>query len=178
MESTQEYVLLVALIMVKNEGDGIVNILKQYVDGDVTNFLIYDMGSTDSTLTCIRNYFQDILDVTYFIIEEPLTESSSINLELGHLTEQINQAINHVKRLFNTVFILIPDSAFYIHSLHELLIFCKDNLNSEEEIYYLNVKVNDLTLQQNRLIRSNLKYYTPSREGINFVPSECFFEVV
>ena len=152
--------LLVAVLMVKNEESVMEMTLQPLVDADITDFLIYDTGSTDDTIKIIQQFFIKN-NIVNFVIEqgEWIDFAASRNKAL-ELTEQ------HFPQ---ATFMLMLDAEWILHNGKDLLQFCKQEKYQTSIAYQLRTLVfrddilspelSALDLVVKRLIRCRSKVY-------------------
>lgn len=105
---------LVLTIMVKNEESVIIETLEPWVKYGLKNYLIYDTGSTDSTVEKTKKYFSKN-ELNGFVIEEPFVDFATSR----------NKNIQHVKKHFPGYQFLVIDSEWYAQNIHVLDDHCK-----------------------------------------------------
>ncbi len=110
--------LLTVVIMVKNEVDVIIPTLQPFIDAGITNFLVFDTGSTDGTQNKTRECFDSHGFEHAYIIEEPFIDFATSRNRALDLAEQI---------FVNTTFFLMLDAEWYIHNVEELLRYCAEH---------------------------------------------------
>ena len=112
--------LLTVVIMVKNEVDVIVPTLQSFVDAGITNFLVFDTGSSDGTQAKTREYFNACVFEHAYIVEEPFVDFATSR----------NRALDIAEQIFtNTTFFVMLDAEWYIHNAQELITYCEKHKN-------------------------------------------------
>jgi glycosyltransferase involved in cell wall biosynthesis len=166
--------ILVAVLMVKNEAPVIEMTLQPLVDAGITDFLIYDTGSTDTTIQITQDFFISN-NITNFVIEqgEWIDFATSRNRAL-ELTEQ---------HFPNATFMIMLDAEWILHNGTDLLKYCKDQQNSSSTLYLIQLRATDLSFYHPRLIRtrSNIQFVGKVHEQPNIlaqakVPNYVYFE--
>ena len=174
--------LMSVVIMVKNEAPVIEKTLQPFIDAGIENFLVFDTGSTDGTQDIARNLFKKHNLFQAYVIEEPF-----VDFEISR-----NRAIEHTEKLFpQTAFILMIDAEWYISGAKELISFCKQEIHSATNSYFLNIRLstaystkkNFSNYKQARLFKpfKGIKFIGAVHEVLNeittvSIPKECFFE--
>lgn len=137
-------ILLLPVLMVKNEETVIGKTLQPFVDAGVKNFFIFDTGSTDKTIDatqsfCAKNNCKLILK------QEPF-----INFAVSR-----NRALELAKKAFpQAIFMVMPDAEWYIHNAEGLLDFCKQHRNEAFDYHSIHIKT-DLDYTNQRLFRAS-----------------------
>lgn len=146
--------LLVAVLMVKNEALVITETLQPFVDGGVTDYLIFDTGSTDGTQEVVSTFFKENGLSNFHIVQEPFIDFSTSR----------NHALDAAQSLFpHATFMIMPDAEWYMHNTHGLLQFCSDHQHDCQPAYLVPIRSTTLSFFTSRLIRC--------RAGVRFVGS-------
>ncbi len=172
--NTQAESLLVAVLMVKNEEPAMELTLQPLVDAGITDFLIYDTGSTDQTIQVTQNFFIKN-DITNFVIEQA---------EWVDFSTCRNRALQLAEQYFSdATFMLMLDAEWILHNGEELLKFCKEHEHSDENLYGIKVSVHNYQIDYVRLIRcgQNVRFQGRVHEfiddkGYENVPNSVYFE--
>lgn len=141
--------LLVCAIMIKNEAPVIEQTLKPMVDSGIDSFLVYDTGSTDTTIAIVQKFFEE-QNITNFAIEQE---------EFVDFSTSRNKALDLVDKYFpNATFIFMPDAEWILHGGSELIKFCQEHKNETIASYGIHLIMNDiLDFSVDRLIRKKSK---------------------
>lgn len=176
---TQDYdPLLVVVIMVKNEASVIQETLQPFVDGGVNHFLVFDTGSTDSTVLITQAFFKKHSIAHGVIKQEPFIDfatSRSRSMELAQ------------EAFPNACFTLVVDAEWYMHDVQGLIKFCQENKNDTTPLYLVRIMNDYFDNYTPRLFRSSagLKFVGVVHEVPNWatlpelykkVQPESFFE--
>lgn len=170
--------LLVVVIMVKNEASVIQETLQPFVDGGLNHFLVFDTGSTDSTVSVTQAFFKKHSIVHGVIKQEPFIDfatSRSRSMELAQ------QAFPHA------CFTLVVDAEWYMHNVQGLIKFCQEHKNGTTPLYLVRIMNDYIDNYTPRLFRSaaGLKFVGAVHEVPNWatlpelyekVQPETFFE--
>lgn len=139
----------VITIMIKNEEEKICDTLLPFINANYDKYLIYDTGSTDNTVSVVRNFLESH-NRTFYIIEEEFIDFSTSR----------NRALDHTKTYFNDEkYTLMFDCEWYVHNPEGIVEFCKTNQVIEDS-YYINVKTSNITFARNLLftVGGNARY--------------------
>ncbi len=167
--------LLVCAIMIKNEAPVIEQTLKAMSDGGIDSFVVYDTGSTDTTVAAVEKFFHD-QNITNFAIEQE---------EFIDFSTSRNKALDLVDKYFpDAVFIFMPDAEWILHNGPELIEFCEEHKREPFASYGINLIMNDSTeFAVERLIRKNsrIRFCGSVHETLEYssglsVPSSVFIE--
>ena len=101
---------LVISVMVKNEENNIIDTLEPFVIFGLKNFHIYDTGSTDDTVSKLKEYFSNRE------LNGIISEGSFVNFAVSR-----NKCIELAKEFFPGLFILMIDSEWYAKGIEELI---------------------------------------------------------
>jgi len=134
--------ILVAVIMVKNEEAVIEKTLQPFVDGGVTDFFVFDTGSTDNTIAITQEFFTKNAISHGYIEEEPFIDFATSR---NHALERAQ------KRFPNAAFIIMFDAEWYINDAHALIEFCHKCL-MEHDVY---------ATYDIRILNRAIDFYTP-----------------
>ncbi|MBP6892734.1 hypothetical protein KBB68_04120 [Candidatus Babeliales bacterium] len=161
--------LLVAVLMVKNEEPVIETTLQPLVDAGITDFLIYDTGSTDKTIQVTYDFFIKN-KISNFVIKqgEWIDFATSRNKAL-ELTEQ---------HFPNATFMLMLDAEWILHNGKELLKYCNEQKNNVETLYQIHIYClnskdeiyDDLALPRLFRCNANIKFIGKVHEIPNLKP--------
>lgn len=137
---------LVVVLMVKNEEHVIVPTLQPYVEGGVKHILVYDTGSTDTTVQKAENYFKDNnLNNAYVVREEH--DAATFDFAKAR-----NRGLEIAEEKFPAAgFILMPDAEWYLQNTPELIAFCKEHTKSNLHIPYYIMRIGN----------AHSNFYTP-----------------
>jgi len=167
--------LLVCAIMIKNEAPVIEQTLKAMVDGGIDSFLVYDTGSTDTTIAEVNKFFQE-QNITNFAIEQE---------EFVDFSTSRNKALDLVDKYFpDATFIYMPDAEWILHNGSELIKFCEEQKNKIIASYGIRLIMNGTCdFPVDRLIRkkSKIRFRGSVHETLEFcagadVPNKVFIE--
>jgi tetratricopeptide (TPR) repeat protein len=166
--------LLIVVLMVKNEARVIEATLQPFVEGGITNFIIFDTGSTDCTQDIVTHFFKHHNILNAYVVEEPFTDFSTSR----------NHALDTAQRLFpEAIFMLMPDAEWYMHNVEGLVQFCKDHQHDHHASYLVPIRSATLAYYTSRLIRchKNIRFIGPVHEVLNAVttvklPDDIYFE--
>lgn len=180
-EATTKDPLLIVVLMVKNEASVIKETLQPFVEASTKNtrdhlaFLIFDTGSTDSTIPIAQQYFEE-QDVKNAVIkQEPFVDFATSRNRGLELAEEAFPA---------ATFMLMLDAEWRLHNVEELVQFCQKHKNNTDASYLIRIILNSsLDYHVGRLIRckSGVQFVGVVHESLNRisykkVPSCCFFE--
>ncbi|MFI5333334.1 MAG: glycosyltransferase, partial [Candidatus Babeliales bacterium] len=107
--------LLAVAIMVKNEAPVLAKTLEPFVQTGVTQFLIYDTGSTDGTIDIAQQFFNEHHLTDTLIIQEPFIDFAVSRNNALKVAE---------KRFAATPFIMMPDAEWYLNNPEQLMALC------------------------------------------------------
>ena len=144
--------LLVVAIMVKNEEAVIQRTLEPYLKADpkgaTISYLVFDTGSTDSTIQKAHELFASYQIYNYYILQEEFVDFSTSR----------NRALDLVESHFpDACFILMPDAEWYMNDVAGLLDYCrKEALNEYLGPYFIRIIERTLDFFVPRLIRQKL----------------------
>lgn len=166
--------LLVVVFMVKDESLVIKESLQPFIKAGISDFLIFDTGSTDGTPQIARDFFKEQGIANAYIIEEPFVDFSTSRNRALELTEQLFP---------EATFMVMPDAEWYMRFPEGLLSFCAQHAHSSESSYLISIKNECTAFYVARLIRcrSGVKFVGPVHECLNCisttkVPSATYFE--
>lgn len=190
--------LLVILLMVKNEKARIVQTLETYVskenkdlnNGEVAYF-IYDTGSHDGTETIAEDFFNKTGIKNYIIHKEEWNEP-----EFPYARAR-NRALELVREKYaDSTFILFPDAEWYLHTVDNLVTFCKEEAakasqGTELPCYYRNrMHLKDgngrlyvsftsrLILTHDDIKFENERHECPNKASSHHTPASIYFDIV
>ncbi|MBP7854752.1 hypothetical protein KAZ82_02315 [Candidatus Babeliales bacterium] len=136
--------LLVAVLMVKNEEPVMEMTLQPLVNAGITDFFIYDTGSTDNTIAVTQEFFQNN-NISNYVIKQG---------EWIDFAASRNQALDLTEQYFpNAKFMLMLDAEWILHGGHELLQFCAGEQNSLDDLFYIRLCWDGVDFYHARLIR-------------------------
>ncbi len=166
--------LLVAVLMVKNEEPVMELTLQPLVDAGITDFLIYDTGSTDQTVQVTQDFFIKN-NITNFVIEQG---------DWVDFSTCRNRALELTEKYFpQAIFMLMVDAEWILSKSDELLKFCKEHEHDLDKIYAIKVVVDNHVIEYVRLIRcgQNVRFEGRVHEYINHngyqtLPNSVSFE--
>lgn len=172
--------LLVLVLMVRNEEHVIVPTIKTYVESGITNILVYDTGSKDTTVSTTETYFKDANLKNAYVVQE-YHDPATFDFALAR-----NRGMDVAQEKFpNATFILFPDAEWYLENGSELLKFCKEHKDDIAAPYYLMKIGNKFSnFDTGRLFRcaSNVRFEgniheVPNRISFAKVPPHIRFEL-
>jgi tetratricopeptide (TPR) repeat protein len=167
--------LLVAVLMVKNEALVMEITLQPLVDAGITDFLIYDTGSTDNTIQITQDFFISN-NISNFVIAQG---------EFIDFATSRNRALELTEQHFpEATFMLMLDAEWILHNGSDLLKHCQNQQNSTQVLYLILVKGTDVEFCHPRLIRcrSNITFVGKVHETPNIIseiklPDHIYFEL-
>lgn len=166
--------LLVAVLMVKNEEKVMVTTLQPLVDAGITQFLIYDTGSTDNTIEITKEFFIKNKIQNFVIEQGPWIDFAASRNQALKLTEE---------HFPNTTFILMLDAEWILHNGADLLRFCQEQKTKSNAVYMVHMLGAYISMGQARLFRakSNVFFIRKVHEQPNIpalvnVPKHIYFE--
>lgn len=131
---------VVCVLMVKNEAQVMEKTLDPIVNGGITDFLIYDTGSTDDTVQITQRYFE-----THNITEYKIIQESFVNFG-----ESRTKALRYAESFFpDARFMLMLDAEWYMEGVQKLLIFCEFENDLLVDLYSI------------RLVSGKEEFYVP-----------------
>ncbi|MCX5925665.1 MAG: hypothetical protein NT124_05220 [Candidatus Dependentiae bacterium] len=166
--------LIVVSIMIKNEAGKIQETLQPFVDGGITDFMVFDTGSTDGTQNIVRTFFKKNNITNGHIVEEPF-----INFATSR-----NRALEITQNIFpEATFMLMPDAEWYMHNTKDLLRFCANYKDHTDDSYLVRIKNDAIDFVTARLIRCrrDVRFVGVVHETLNkgsaiTVYNTCYFE--
>ncbi len=136
--------LLVTVLMVKNEELVMQSTLQPLVDAGITDFLIYDTGSTDQTIQVTQDFFIKN-NITNFVIEQG---------DWVDFSTCRNRALQLAEQYFpQAIFMLMLDAEWILHNGEQLLQFCESEKFETKKLYFIKLNSDDVTFYHSRLIR-------------------------
>ncbi len=156
--------LLVAVLMVKNEEPVMEMTLQPLVDAGITDFLIYDTGSTDKTIQVTHDFFIKN-KISNFVIKQG---------EWIDFATSRNKALELTEQYFpNATFMLMLDAEWILHNGKDLLKCCKQLNYTIGTLYLIKLKGFNIEFSHARLIRtkSNIAFVGKVHEIPNVVPN-------
>ncbi|MBP7854751.1 tetratricopeptide repeat protein [Candidatus Babeliales bacterium] len=163
--------LLVAVLMVKNEASVMEMTLLPLVDAGITDFFIYDTGSTDNTIAVTQEFFQKN-NISNYVIEQG---------EWIDFAASRNQALDLTEQYFpNAKFMVMLDAEWILHGGHELLQFCIMHEYDIEPLYAIKFSGSAIDFYHPRLIRckSNVVFVGKVHETTNIVANKKVDDVI
>jgi glycosyltransferase involved in cell wall biosynthesis len=144
------------------------------VDVGITDFLIYDTGSTDQTIEITQHFFIKN-NISNFVIESGEWVDFSVSR---------NKALELTEQHFpSATFMLMLDAEWILHNGSDLLEYCQEQQNNSEILYFIKLTTSGITFYHPRLIRcqSNIKFVGKVHEEPNMIaqaqaPSDIYFE--
>lgn len=168
----------IVVLMVKNEALVIKQTLEPFVLGGVTEYIIFDTGSTDGTQEVVTDFFDHYKNaghvLTTYVIEEPFIDFATSR----------NHALDQAERLFpDARFMIMPDAEWYIHNAQGLIEFCTQEEDEPHASYLVYAQSTAQSFYVTRLIRcrTNTRFVGVAHEALNKistgrVPKEVYFE--
>ena len=140
--------LITVVLMVKNEETVIAKTLEPFTQGGITSFLIFDTGSTDSTIEAAELFFKMHSINDYVIIQEPFIDFATSR----------NRALDLADEYFpESTFFLMPDAEWYMHNLKGLIDFCIAHRDKTIPCYLVRIVNEGTDFTVPRLIRARSK---------------------
>jgi hypothetical protein len=140
--------LLVAVLMVKNEAPVMEMTLQPLVDAGITDFLIYDTGSSDTTIQITQDFFINN-NITNFVIEQgKWIDFATCRNRALELTEQ---------HFPDATFMLMLDAEWILHNGADLLQFCKEHTDDTQSLYSIQIQTLNIAVDYSRLFRCQSK---------------------
>ena len=170
----QDDPLLVIVLMVKNEQLVIRETLQPYIDAGIQSFFIFDTGSTDNTITVVKEYFASYNIKDGCIGQEPFVDFATSR----------NRALTLAQQAFpRAQFMLMPDAEWYMHQVKDLITFCHQEKNTVCPCYLIRIGNNNFEFYTSRLIRcsSQAHFVGDIHEALqpttrHKVPAHIYFE--
>lgn len=161
--------------MVKNEEQAMLKTLRSLIDAGITQYFIYDTGSTDNTIAITQEVFKKNNIKNYIIEQEPWIDFSASR----------NHALRRTEYGFPcATFILMLDAEWILHNGKQLIKYCQEQKNQKKSLYAIHLKGKQIQLVLPRLIRSkrNIHFVGKVHEQPNIqyqatVPSDIYFEL-
>ncbi len=171
---TSDSKILVVSLMVKNEESAMVLTLQPLIDAGITQYFIYDTGSTDNTIAVTRDIFEKN-KIQHFIIKQgPWIDFAASRNKALELTEQCFPY---------ATFILMLDAEWILHNGADLLKFCQTQKDTDNIVYSIVTTTSQLAKYEDRLFRtkSNVHFIGkvhewPNISGQMIVPKPVFIE--
>lgn len=120
--------LLAVAIMVKNEALVLEKTLEPFVQAGVTQFLVYDTGSTDGTPEVAQRFFNEHQLTDTLIVKEPFIDFATSRNNALKVAE---------KRFCLTTFIMMPDAEWYLNDPQALKEFCTKERDTQTTAYMM-----------------------------------------
>lgn len=167
-------VLIAVVLMIKNESTSIQSTLSSLFDGGIRHFLIFDTGSTDTTLELVHGFFEQH-QLGAYVTQEPFIDFSSSRNRALELAEQ---------HFADIPFLLMPDAEWYLHQAEALIKFCAQEINRDTPLYLIKIKMHLIEFTTARLFRtaSHIRFQGVVHEAPSVVtqvkaPDSVYFEV-
>lgn len=166
--------LLVVVLMVKDEASVVTQTLQPFVDGGVTDFVIFDTGSTDGTQEIVSDFFKQYESVQAHIVQEPFIDYATSR----------NRALDTAQLIFpQATFMLMPDAEWYMQNVEGLLDYCKEHTYDSHSSYMVRMKCGAWDYCVDRLIRchSSARFVGVVHEVLNqgtreTLPNTVYFD--
>jgi glycosyltransferase involved in cell wall biosynthesis len=124
--------LLVVILMVKNEETVINATLEPYIKAGINDFLIFDTGSTDKTITTVEQYLAEQKVKNAYVMQEPFIDFATSRNRALELAEE---------RFPHAAFFLFIDAEWYMINVEGLIDFCKAHLYDYTPSYVIQVRM-------------------------------------
>jgi tetratricopeptide (TPR) repeat protein len=148
LEPVTDNILLICLLMVKDEAHIIKETLDPYVKAGFKHFLIYEAGrSKDNTVEVAKQYFKDKGIEHGYIVQGTFGDFSSAR----------NRALDAAHEKFpNAAFLTFGDAEWYLHNGEKLFDFCKEHLN-EKDVHSYSIRIMNASIDFDtpRIIRND-----------------------
>lgn len=185
--------LLVVLIMVKNEEEAIVPTLESFLatelavgkeDPQDVAYLVYDTGSTDTTVARAEGFFKQYGIEQYHVISEEHPTPF-------HYANGRNRALELARQQYpSSRFILFPDAEWYMDDFDKLRCFCEEEARRADQgaelpSHYMITLVSPsgTIMPQARLFQTDddiyfegKKHEVPNKLTSTWVPRSIFME--
>ena len=163
--------LLVIVIMVKNEQDNIVATLEPFLSGGIKNFMVYDTGSTDNTISNVKKFFDDN-KLRGVVINDPFIDFASSR---DRCLDACDVEFKDCK------FMLMIDAEWYIHNPEGLLTHCEQYVNDNSDVHDITVTDGRSKFNHTRFIRiggnaffKDVVHEYMERAKVIYVPSTTY----
>lgn len=167
--------ILVAVLMIKNEEKVMALTLQPLVDAGITQYLIYDTGSTDNTIAKTKEFFEQNNIKNYVIEQGPWIDFAASRNKALELTEYHFPC---------ATFMLMLDAEWILHNGADLLSYCQAEKNQKNSVYLIHMQGTNIHMGQLRLMRtkSGVQFVGKVHEQPNFpaqasVPNHIYFEL-
>ena len=141
--SNEEKLLLVVVLMIKNESSSICDTLTSYTSGGLKHFFVLDTGSTDDTVLLTQAFF-DENQLTGIIEQEPFVDFATSR----------NRALELAEDCFpHAAFFIMPDAEWHLQYPENLIQFCEQEQNTDTPLYLMPIKMNATEFTTARLFR-------------------------
>lgn len=148
LEPVTDKILLVCLLMVKDEAHIIKQTLDPYVKAGFKHFLIYEAGrSSDGTVEVTKKYFKDNGIEHGYVVQGTFGDFSSAR----------NKALDAVQEKFpNAAFLTFGDAEWYLYNGEKLFDFCQAHVD-EKDVHSYSVRIMNASIDFDtpRLIRND-----------------------
>jgi glycosyltransferase involved in cell wall biosynthesis len=163
------------VLMVKNEAAVIKQTLAPFISAGLSSFLIFDTGSTDSTVETAETLFKEHNISHWHIFQEPFIDFATSR----------NRALDLAEEHFPAIpFIVMPDAEWYLHNVEGLKTFCQAHSTDSHDCYLIHIANSRLDFTTPRLIRAHVgaRFVGVVHEVIasphyKKVPRDIFFEL-
>ncbi len=137
--------LIVAVCMIKDEASVIRQTLDPLREAGITAFLIFDTGSTDTTVEVVNEYFAEHALSQTYVIQEPFIDFATSR----------NRALDLAEEKFpHAAFLLMPDAEWYLENGSDLIAFCQhEAYNGHQAAYLVRLCMGGTHFYQARLTR-------------------------
>lgn len=134
--------MILPVMIVKNEENTVRDTLLPFIKHGIKEYFILDTGSTDNTMGVIQTLFKE------FNLKGTLLEEEFIDFATTR-----NRAIELAKIYYKLDFFLFLDAEWFIEGLDELLKYCKKEIYTKNEYYYITIKTPNLTYTDIRFFK-------------------------
>ena len=139
----EEKLLLVVVLMIKNESSSIRDTLTSFSHGGLKHFFVLDTGSTDDTLSLTQTFF-DENQLTSVIKQEPFVDFATSRNRTLELAEEFFP---------RATFFIMPDAEWHLQHPEKLIQFCEQEQNTDTPLYLMPIKMNATEFTTARLFR-------------------------
>lgn len=164
--------LLVAVLMIKNEAPVICQTFEPLIEAGIRSFFIFDTGSTDDTITVVKNFFENHRDCAYGLESEPFVDFATSR----------NRALDLAEDYFKQgTFMLMLDAEWHLVNGNRLLDFCAVQAEKSDPVYLIRI-LSSIDFYTSRLIRmrTGARFAGVVHECIAAsakVPADIYFEL-
>ncbi|HXW86268.1 MAG TPA: hypothetical protein VEK38_02900 [Candidatus Bathyarchaeia archaeon] len=168
--------LLVVSIMVKNEEHVIEKTLMPFLSAGVNAFVVFDTGSTDNTVACVKKWYKKHPHIRGYIVQEEFVDFATSR----------NRALDLVDIYFpQATFTLMLDAEWYMHNVEDLCNVCQqEQYNENISAYLVRLVASHNAWYQGRLMRcaSHVRFVgpvheVPDRIVTEKIPPSIFFSI-